>query len=254
MVGQAITCQNAITRKLWKLIVAIAESAFALLAYTFLFRVYEKRKISELSTNAFWKNAVIGYATGFVLQSIFILIIYLRGNYSVIGINQASSLLPSFAAALTAGFVGEIVIRGIFFRLTEEKLGTVLTLIICVLFFAIMHVNVKGASILSVSSTAIEAGLLLSAGYVFSRSLWLPIFLHFAWDFAEPGVFGAINPGITIDQSLLTSKIEGPLILTGGQLGPQNSIQSLLLCAIVSLVFLWMARKKNNFIKPFWKR
>jgi len=117
-----------------------------------------------------------------------------------------------------------------------------------------MHVNAKGASILSVSSTVIEAGLLLSAGYVFSRSLWLPIFLHFAWDFAEPGVFGAINPGITIDQSLLTSKIEGPLILTGGQLGPQNSIQSLLFCAIASLLFLWMAKRKNNFIKPFWKR
>jgi membrane protease YdiL (CAAX protease family) len=84
---------------------------------------------------------------------------------------------------------------------------------------------------LSVISTVVEAGLLLSAGYIFSRSLWLPIFLHFAWDFAEPGVFGAINPGITIDQSLLTSKIDGPLILTGGQLGPQNSIQAFLLCA-----------------------
>ena len=150
--------------------------------------------------------------------------------------------------------MAEILIRGIFFRLTEEKLGTIVTLIICALIFAIMHLNVKGASILSVSSTAIEAGLLLSAGYIFSRSLWLAIFLHFAWDFAEPGVFGAINPGITIDQSLLTSKIEGPSILTGGQLGPQNSIQAFLLCTLASLVFLWMAKKKNNFIKPFWKR
>ncbi len=252
--GRPLLAKTQLPENYGNIILAIAESAIALLTYTFLFRVYEKRKISELSTNALWKNAVIGYVTGFGLQSIFILIIYLTGNYSVIGINQVSSLLPSLAAALTAGFVGEIVIRGIFFRLTEEKLGTVFTLIICVLFFAIMHVNAKGASILSVSSTAIEAGLLLSAGYIFSRSLWLPIFLHFAWDFAEPGVFGAVNPGITIDQSLLTSKIDGPLILTGGQLGPQNSIQSLLLCAIAALVFLWMAKQKNNFIKPFWKR
>ena len=43
-------------------------------------------------------------------------------------------------------------------------------------------------------------------GIFLAAVLWLPIFLHFAWDFAEPGVFGAINPGITIDQSLLTSK------------------------------------------------
>ena len=252
--GRSLLAKTQLPDNSVNIIVAIAESALALLTYTFLFRAYEKRKISELSKDAFWKNAVIGCATGFVLQSIFILIIYLTGNYSVIRINQVSSLLPSFAAALTAGFVGEIAIRGIFFRLTEEKLGTVLTLIICMLFFAIMHMNAKGASVLSVISTAVEAGLLLSAGYIFSRSLWLAIFLHFAWDFAEPGVFGAINPGITIDQSLLTSKIEGPSILTGGQLGPQNSIQALLLCTLASLVFLWMAKKKNNFIKPFWKR
>jgi len=252
--GRPLLAKTQLPEDSVNIMVAIAESALALLTYTFLFRVYEKRKINELSADAFWKNAVIGYVTGFFLQSIFILIIYLTGNYSVIRINQASSLLPSFAAALTAGFVGEIVIRGIFFRLTEERLGTVLTLIICVMLFAIMHLSAKGANFLSVSSTAIEAGLLLSAGYVFSRSLWLPIFFHFAWDFAEPGVFGAINPGITIDQSLLTSKIEGPLILTGGQLGPQNSIQALLLCTIASLVFLWMAKQKKNFIKPSWKR
>jgi membrane protease YdiL (CAAX protease family) len=252
--GRPLLAKTQLPEDSVNIMVAIAESALALLTYTFLFRVYEKRKINELSTDAFWKNAVIGYVTGFILQSVFILIIYLTGNYSVIRINQASSLLPSFAAALTAGFVGEIVIRGIFFRIAEERLGTVLTLMICVLLFAIMHLGAKGASVLSVSSTAIEAGLLLSAGYIFSRSLWLPIFLHFAWDFVEPGVFGAINPGITIDQSLLTSKIEGPLILTGGQLGPQNSIQSLLLCTIASLVFLWMAKQKKNFIKPSWKR
>jgi membrane protease YdiL (CAAX protease family) len=252
--GRSLLASTQFSENFRSIILAIAESALALWTYTFLFRVYEKRKIGELSTDAFRKNAVIGFTTGFVLQSIFILIIYLTGNYSVIRINQVSSLLPSFAAALTAGFVGEIVIRGIFFRLTEEKLGTVFALIICVLLFAIMHLNVKGASVLSVSSTAIEAGLLLSAGYIFSRSLWLPIFLHFAWDFAEPGVFGAINPGITLDQSLITSKIEGPLILTGGQQGPQTSIQSLILCTIASLIFLWMARKKNNFIKPFWRR
>src|SRR5436190_1085550 len=155
---------------------------------------------------------------------------------------------------IVAGFVAEILILGVIFRLIEEELGTIIALVILTLLFAVMHMNVKGANFLSVSSTAIQSGLLLSAAYVFSRSLWLPIFFHFAWDFAEPGVFGAINPGISIDQSLLTSKVDGPLILTGGQLGPQNSIQSLLLCSIVSLIFLWLAKQKNNFIKPSWKR
>jgi len=82
----------------------------------------------------------------------------------------------------------------------------------------------------------------------------MPIFLHFAWDFAEPGIFGGINPSISIDKSLFTSKISGASILTGGQMGPQNSIQSLLFCLIAAIIFLWLAKQKNHFIKPFWKR
>lgn len=91
----------------------------------------------------FGKNAIIGFATGLVLQSVFILIIYLADNYSVIQVNPVSFLLPSFAAALTAGFVAEILIRGVIFRLIEEELGTIIALAILTLLFAIMHLNAK---------------------------------------------------------------------------------------------------------------
>ena len=143
---------------------------------------------------------MIGFATGLLLQSFFILVIYVAGGYSVISINPFSFLVPAFATAFTAGFVSEILIRGIFFRLIEEKLGTELALLILTLLFGLLHLNVTGATTLSVFTTATQAGLLLSAAYVFTRSLWITIFFHFAWDFAEPGIFGAINPGNTINQ------------------------------------------------------
>jgi len=102
--------------------------------------------------------------------------------------------------------------------------------------------------------TALEAGFLISTVYVFSRSLWLPIFFHFAWDFVEPGIWGAINPGNLIDQSLFTSKITGPLYLTGGAMGPQSSIQGIIFCLITGFFFLWLAKRRNRFIKPQWKK
>jgi membrane protease YdiL (CAAX protease family) len=245
--------QTSLTDNTKNIIVAIPDSLAALFSYIFLFRTYEKRKIKELSLSIFGKNAVIGFITGLALQSAFVLVIYFFGKYSIEKINPGSFLLPAFAAALTAGFVAEILIVGIFFRITEEKLGTLITLLICFIFFIVMHINVKGATVISVLSTAVQAGVLLPAVYIFSRNLWLPIFLHFAWDFSEPGIFGGVNPGISIDKSLFTSKISGASFLTGGQMGPQNSIQSLLLCSIVALIFLSLAKQKNNFIKPFWK-
>lgn len=188
------------------------------------------------------------------MQSLFILVIYIAGSYSVSQTNPASFLILAFTTAFTAGFVAEILILGVLFRLTEKRLGTAITLVIMTLLFAILHVGVKGATFLSVCSTAIQAGFMLSAAYVFNRSLWLPIFLHFSWDFAEPGIYGAINPGNSITQSLFTSKINGSALLTGGLTGPQNSIQAFLFCSITGCLFLWLAKRKNNLINLYWRR
>lgn len=235
-------------------IIAILESEIALLSYIFLFRFYERRHIKELSLSGFWKNATLGFLAAMILQSLAIFIIYLYGGYTIIHINPVSFLLPGFTAAITAGFVAEILLRGIVFRLTEEKLGTVIALLVSALIFVIAHVGANGATFFTVLATVIQAGVLSSAVYVFARSLWVPIFFHFAWDFAEPSIYGGINPGISIDKNLFNSKITGPELLTGAQFGPGNSIQSTIFCLIAAIFFLWLSKRKNNFIKPYWRR
>ena len=194
------------------------------------------------------RGAFIGFLTGMILQSLFILIIYLAGGYHITGINPVKSMVPAFTTALTAGFVAEIILRGIIFRITEEKYGTVIALIISILIFAIIHGGSKGSTFLSVIATTMEAGFLLSASYVYSRNLWLPIFLHFAWDFVEPGIFGGINPGNTVGESLFTSNITGSVIISGGHAGPQNSLQAVFICLITGLIFLSIAKRENNII------
>jgi len=235
------------------LIIAVAEAFIATGGYIFLFRVYDKRHIHELSATAFIPNAVVGFLTGVLLQALFILIIYLAGTFLVVKVNPVSTLTSPFAFALTAGFVAEIILIGIVFRLLEQQTGTLIALIVFIILFAVLHVNVKGASIVSVGATAMQAGLLLPASFVFSRNLWLPIFLHFGWDFAEPGIFGGINPSSSLAQGLLTSKIAGNSLITGGETGPQDSLSSLLLCLILGLIFLTLAKRKNSLIRPQWK-
>jgi uncharacterized protein len=229
-------------------------SLAALFVYILIFRLLERRKIEELSRNDLPKFAFLGFTLGLIIQSLFILIIYLNGGYRVVDINPFYFILHSLATALMAGFVAELLIRGVFFRILEEKLGTILTLIIAVIFFALAHMNKEGANWLSIAATTTEAGFMLSTAFIYSRSLWLPIFLHFAWDFVEPGIFGAINPGNSIKESWISSEITGSPLITGGSLGPQNSIQSLLICAITGIVFLWLAYRKKRFIKPFWAK
>lgn len=225
-------------------LVASVVSGISLYLYIILYSWLEQRQITELSISEFGKNSLAGFASGFFLQSVFILFIFITCTYSIESINSVTILLPSFSTALTAGFVGEIIFRGILFRIAEEKFGTITALSFITLLFAIFHLNAEGATPVSVLSTAMVAGLLLSSVYVLTRSLWVPIFLHFGWDFAEPGIYGAINPGNSIQQSLFSSHIAGPDLLTGGQLGPQNSIQALITSMAVCIIVLWLVSKK----------
>jgi len=250
--GKLFLDKTGLTDNSKDIIVAFADAAVTLVGYISIYKAYEKRRVAELSLSTFGKNALLGIAAGFLLQSFFILIIFIAAGYSVTQVNPLSSLILPFTAALRAGFVAEILILGVFFRITEEWFGTKIALVIITLLFAILHLKSDGASVLSVCSTAMEAGFMLSAVYVATRNLWLPIFLHFSWDFAEPGIYGAINPGITIKQTLFTSKITGSNLLTGGITGPQNSIQALLVCSLTGILLLWIAKRNNHFRLPCW--
>src|SRR6476660_6393979 len=75
----------------------------------------------------------------------------------------------------------------------------------------------------------------------------------FVLGLSEPGIFGGINPSSSLTQGLLTSKIAGNSLLTGGETGPQDSLSSLLLCLILGLIFLTLAKRNNNLIRPQWK-
>jgi uncharacterized protein len=236
-----------------EVIVAILEASLATATYFYFFLIYDKRKITELSRSEFIGFAIIGFLIGILLQSLFILIIYLTRGFEVIKINPASSLLNPFAFALTAGFVAEIIIIGVVFRLLEKQTGTGIALILFVILFAVLHINANAATPLSVAATALQAGFLLPAAFVFSRSLWLPIFLHFGWDFAEPGIFGGINSSTSLTHSWLTSKITGNILLTGGQTGPQNSLSSVIFCLLFGIVFLILAGRRNKLIKTSWQ-
>jgi CAAX protease family protein len=249
----SILGRTSLSNDVKALIIAVTEALIAAAGYIFLFRWYDRRRIHELNAATFIINAGSGFLAGILLQSLFILIIYLGGTFLVVHVNPVTALINPFAFALTAGFVVEIIMIGVVFRLLEQQTGTVIALFAFIALFAILHVNMKGATIISVGATAMQAGLMLPAAYVCSRSLWLPVFLHLGWDFAEPGIFGGINPSTSMTQGLLTSKIAGNSLLTGGETGPQDSLSSLLLCLLSGFIFLLLARQKNNLIKPKWR-
>jgi uncharacterized protein len=213
-----------------------------------------KKKLSELSSKALGKNLLLGLGLGFILQSLVVAVMYLGGGYIIETTNNIGTLVPGFALGILSSFSEEILFRGILFRITEEWLGSITALIITALLFGAIHINNPNSSVLSTINVVITAGVLLGASYMYSRSLWMPIALHFAWNFAEGGIYGLPISGYNLEKGLLSSHRNGYNLITGGQFGPEASIQCLMFGGAVSFVLLWRTRSKSGFVKPLWIR
>ena len=122
------------------------------------------------------------------------------------------------------------------------------------LLFGASHLANPNATIFSAAAIAIEAGIMLGAAYMYTRSLWLPIAIHFSWNFAESGIYGTALSGYDIGTTFITSTTQGPAILTGGSFGPENSIIALILCLGAGIAFLFASAGRKHYILPFWKR
>lgn len=250
--AKAVLRVSFLNEDLMDLLVAVLLAIAVIAVYIILFRVYEKRKIEEFAFAHLGFNAVLGLFTGFFILSIVILFMYLGNAYSVLEVYPVSFLLPALAIGVSSAVFEEIIFRGIIFRITEQKLGSVWALLISSSLFGFAHLANDGSTLYSAIAITIEAGILLGAAFIYSRNLWLPIFIHFAWNFSEGGIYGAIISGNGLKKSLVKATFDGPDLLTGGKFGPENSIQAVVLGLIVGAIFLILAYKQNKIIKPFW--
>jgi hypothetical protein len=142
----------------------------------------------------------------------------------------------------------------IHFRITEEKLGSYFALFISAILFGAMHLGNPNSSLIMAIGLAVQAGLLLASAYIYSRNLWFPIAIHFAWNFTQTAIFGANVSGATFSKTLITSKIEGAEWFTGGEFGPEGSIQATVFCLIATIILLTLSHKEGKIIKPYWMK
>jgi len=249
----AILKFTAIGEEYKNLIVAVVTAALTLVTYIYLFKFYERRPITELSTREFTFNALTGFFTGFLILSLVILVMYLGNAYTILSVNPVSFLLPAFSVAVSSAVFEELLFRGVIFRITEQKLGSAWALVISSSIFGFGHLGNPNSTLFSAVAIVIEAGFLLGAAYIYSRNLWLPVFVHFAWNFSEGGIFGASVSGTGISKSLINAGISGNELLTGGSFGPENSLPAVIIGLLAAAMFLWKANKKKTWVKPSWR-
>jgi len=222
-------------------------------------RLIERRTFAELGFGrGFLRDIGIGLALGAGIISLVIGLLALFGWYQVVGSGAlvGAGIVTNLSVILLFLLVAvlqEITFRGLLFRIVENGLGSWGALIVSALFFGGAHLGNPGATLGSSIAIALEAGMLLGAIYMATRSLWMVIGVHWAWNYFEGPVFGTQVSGNDIP-SLLHSVTDGPVLWTGGVFGPEAGLFAVIAGGIVGAMFIWLAIQRGRVIAPMWAR
>lgn len=199
----------------------------------------------DLGLGKLLPHTMLGWLIGFVYMTLVSSTIVALG-YATVDVRGTvwEEICWWLLVFLTVAVGEEMIFRGIIFRQIDERWNTWTALIVSALLFGFIHLPNNGATWWSSLAIAIEAGLMLGAAYKWSGSLWLPIGIHWAWNFTQGNVFGASVSGNVAGGSLLEMQVNGPDIITGGDFGPEASIVAVTLGIIYTLVFLFTRNRR----------
>ncbi|MCO1654100.1 CPBP family intramembrane glutamic endopeptidase [Pseudonocardia humida] len=230
------------------LAVGVATAVLAVVVYRWVVRLTERRPVTELSGRGAAAGLGGGLLLGVALFGAVIANLAFLGFYAVHGLGSVTGAVGLFGFMAAAAVTEELLFRGVLFRIVEGWTGTWIALVLTSALFGASHLFNPNAGLWGAVAIAIEAGGMLTAAFIATRTLWLPIGLHFGWNLAAGALFSTEVSGNDTPQGLLDATMSGPAILTGGDFGPEGSPYSLLFCLLVTAVLLWVARRRGHLV------
>ena len=144
----------------------------------------------------------------------------------------------------------EMLFRGFGFQVLMRAAGEWTTVLPVGMVFAALHAGNPNATWLGLANTA-GFGILFGYAFLRSRDLWLPIGLHFGWNFTLP-LFGVNVSGLTMRLTGFTLQWSAGRLWSGGAYGPEASVLTSGVL-IVLFLYLWKApirRQPSALLDP----
>jgi membrane protease YdiL (CAAX protease family) len=216
-------------------------------------RIYGRRRMTDLGLEWNWasaRNLALGLAGGMGSAALVLappLALRLASLSPIPGAHMSWDIFLFTAAAIAAGSAGEeIMFRGFGFQSLLGIWGPHTTVFTIGALFAALHAGNPSATWLGILNTA---GFGILFGYAFLRSgdLWLPIGLHFGWNFTLP-LFGVNVSGLTMRLTGFEMHWNADLLWSGGEYGPEGSILTSAVLVAVAL-FVWKAPVRKQELR-----
>ncbi|MEV0745358.1 CPBP family intramembrane metalloprotease [Streptomyces sp. NBC_00184] len=242
-------CVAAVDGNPWlTLVLGLLTAVLAVPVYRWVVGRTERRPVTELAREGAVSGIGRGVLIGVALFGAVIANIALLGHYEVDGLGTVTGAIGLIGFMAAAAVTEELLFRGVLFRLVEERTGTWIALTLTGALFGLAHLFNPDADLWGAVAIAIEAGGMLAAAYAATRTLWLPIGVHFGWNFAASGIFSTEVSGNDTQQGLLDAVTSGPKLITGGAFGPEGSVYSVAFGVVMTAVFMWLAHRRGHVV------
>jgi membrane protease YdiL (CAAX protease family) len=222
--------------------------AAASVANTLALRIYERGNLSDIGlgwTAASRRNLSLGILGGIGAALVVVLLPLMTRLADFQPVPNERLRWPSLlfvSILLLFGAVGEeMLFRGYGFQVLVRGMGPFATVLPVAVLFGLAHSQNLNFGPLALFNTILW-GVVLGYAYLRSADLWLPIGLHFGWNWALP-MLGANLSGFTMDVTgyamhwELAGRVGG--LLSGGAYGPEGG---LLTTAVAIGLFLYVAK------------
>jgi membrane protease YdiL (CAAX protease family) len=236
------------------------EAFVLVVVYLAAMKWIERRRPAELSLAGAGHELGAGVLAGLALFSLVMTICLIGGAYRLQGWSHwsAHGLATAVPFWLADAIEQEFWWRGLVYRLCAKVFGTWGALLLSTALFAEWYVHGHpvddtGTNVRLAVGVVMGAAL-FAAAYAATGRLWLPIGLHFGWNFAEGTLFGTNVPnGVNFDEKILTVKPSGPLLWSGDYYGPQASVVAWIVLIAAIAYLLWRTKKSKQTEPPIWR-
>lgn len=223
----------------------------AVLSATYIVRRFlDRRPLRDLGLRTYkgWiADIAVGVGLGALLMALIFAAELAGGWLRVQGfawqdvVHRDDLLIGLGTALLTFLVVGineELITRGYILQNLAEDWGMPVAVAVSSILFGLVHLSNPHADVAS-SINLMVCGVFFAIGYLVTGSLWLPIALHFSWNFYEGAVFGFPVSGVPYGPSMLETAVQGPELITGGAFGPEGGLMGLG-ATLLGMALLWL--------------
>ena len=244
LLGYGLTVAASEAAQSW--VVALLAPIVLIALYVLVVRWFEKEWAPDILTSKASWHLPLGLVFGVIYFILVVGIMWLCGCCTIKTLSwDWAAQLKAFLMFWVVAVGEEVLFRGVVFKWIDKRWGLWVALIVSGLIFGFVHLTNDNATIWSSLAISIEAGLLLGAAYKWSGSLWLPIGIHWTWNYTQGNIFGFAVSGTDAGSTWLQVVPDGPDILTGGAFGAEASIISVVLGLAFTVLFVWAYLKKK---------